>query len=100
MSSSLCVTVLACSAAGSSVDSSSLVESWTGTTWSIVASPDKGEGDDLDDVSCVSASACSAVGSYVNTNGISRTLVESWNGTTWSIVASPNKGTSLSHNIL
>jgi hypothetical protein len=44
-------------------------------------------------VSCVSATACTAVGEYANRAGSVRTLVESWNGTAWSVVPSPNKGT-------
>ncbi len=42
-------------------------------------------------MSCVSAAACTAVGSSENTrSGFSRTLVESWNGTNWSLTPSPN----------
>jgi hypothetical protein len=41
-------------------------------------------------VSCTSASACSAVGSYVNSSGVEVTLAERWNGTSWSIQSTPN----------
>src|SRR4029077_12475331 len=63
-------------------------------TWSVVPSPDGGAfGDVLGGVSCVSAAACAAVGSYATKDGTARTLVESWNGARWSVVPSPNPGT-------
>jgi hypothetical protein len=43
-------------------------------------------------VSCVSAAACVAVGSYTNSKGVTRTLIESWNGTSWSQVPAPALG--------
>jgi hypothetical protein len=42
----------------------------------------------LNAVSCVSATACTAVGTF---NPSQETLVESWNGTAWSAVPTPNK---------
>jgi hypothetical protein len=65
-----------------------LIESWNGSAWSIVPSPNTSstQADDLGGVSCSSPSACTAVGSYFN----SQTLIESWNGSVWSIVPSPN----------
>jgi hypothetical protein len=72
-----------------------LVESWNGTTWSIVPSPNIGASADLLGVSCRSSSSCVAVGSYDSSSlGVYQTLVESWNGSNWSIVPSPNMGTS------
>src|SRR5439155_9694487 len=44
----------------------------------------------LDSVSCVAATSCTAVGSFLTSNG-TQTLIESWNGAAWSIVPSPNK---------
>jgi hypothetical protein len=46
----------------------------------------------LGTVSCVSATACTAVGYYVanSGNGPQNTFIESWNGTRWAIVPSPN----------
>ncbi len=41
-------------------------------------------------VSCSAATACEAVGSYVNSGGTTVTLAESWNGTAWSIQSTPN----------
>jgi hypothetical protein len=68
-----------------------LTESWNGSTWSIVPSPDVSTSEDnkLDGVSCSGPTDCTAVG-YDNTAVGGETLVESWNGTAWSIVPSPN----------
>jgi hypothetical protein len=43
----------------------------------------------LDDVSCTSESACTAVGSYYK-EGTLRTLAERWNGSSWSIQTTVN----------
>jgi hypothetical protein len=68
-----------------------LIESWNGTSWSVVRSPDPGFGDSLDSVSCVSATACTAVGTYGGDGGdLDETLIVTWNGTSWSLVPSPN----------
>jgi hypothetical protein len=77
--------------------SKTLVESWDGTLWSIVPSANvPGRGDGLSGVSCASAVACMAVGSYnhpvVAHFSPAATLVESWDGRKWSIVPSPNQG--------
>ena len=74
----------------------SLIESWNGSVWSIVPSPDTSsiQNNSLSGVSCSSPSACTAVGSYSpydpNDSFIVLTLIESWNGSVWSIVPSPN----------
>jgi hypothetical protein len=58
----------------------------------VVPSPSPAAGNSLlNAVSCVSASACTAVG-YHNGATEAGTLAESWNGTTWSVVPSPAKG--------
>jgi hypothetical protein len=44
---------------------------------------------DFGGVSCISATACTAVGSYHNSAGGTAALAEAWNGTTWSIQATP-----------
>jgi hypothetical protein len=71
-----------------------LAERWDGTQWSIekTPAPTGATSSDLDAVSCVSGSACTAVGSYLNGTGRRLTLVEHWNGTKWSIESSPNAG--------
>jgi hypothetical protein len=99
-----CVAAGACTAVGGYTSSSgvgrTLIESWNGTTWAAIPSPQPGTGDGLDGVSCISAAACTAVGFYQNSVPIHRTLIESWNGTTWSVVPSPNRGGTTTQNFL
>jgi hypothetical protein len=62
-------------------------------TWSVVPSPSRGTGNNLlDGTSCVSATACMAVGYSSASGGVFRTLAESWDGTGWSVVPSPSVG--------
>jgi hypothetical protein len=89
-----CVSAAACTAVGTKTSGvnfvpRTLIESWNGTSWSVVPSPSPGSGDDLGGVSCVSAAACTAVGYYSIGSG-HKTLIESWDGTSWSVVPSPN----------
>lgn len=44
----------------------------------------------LEDVACMSASECTAVGSYKGPEGVYHPLVERWNGTAWSLQSAPN----------
>lgn len=91
-----CVSAIDCTAVGSYGETISsqdtLVESWDGTAWSVVPSPSQdGVADHFAGVSCVSAAACIAVGSYEHTAEVP--VAESWNGTAWStlpIAAKPN----------
>src|SRR3954451_14000554 len=46
--------------------------------------------DELTGVSCVTMTACFAVGEMFGTGGTSRTLTERWNDKVWSIISSPN----------
>jgi len=75
-----------------------LAESWNGSAWSLVASPNIGSNTTLDTnvlwgVSCPGVNSCEAVGSYFNDiSGYERTLVEYWNGSVWSLVSSVNDG--------
>ena len=90
-----CSSPSACTAFGfydpSNVADQTLIESWNGSTWSIVTSPNTSptQSNELSGVSCSSPSACTAVGYYFTAGG-SQTLIESWNGSAWSIVPSPN----------
>jgi hypothetical protein len=96
-SSSLCTAVGYYETSSRPFIAQTLIESWNGTSWSIVSSPNEGTGNNsLYGVSCVSSSSCTGVGDYVNSSGINQTLIESWNGTKWSIVSSPSKKTSTS----
>ena len=97
-----CGSSTACTAVGYSKESGkpkkALAEFWNGTSWSIQSIPNPGEGEvNLRSVSCLSASSCTAVGSYVSKwNSKSfveeerKTLSENWNGSAWSIQASPS----------
>jgi hypothetical protein len=83
-----------CTAVGSyfngSVDQT-LVESWNGTTWSVVPSPDPSSGTTsvLTSASCPLPTACTAVG-YSAPGSTFQTLVERWNGAVWAVVPSPD----------
>jgi hypothetical protein len=94
-----CASSSFCVAVGDYYNSSgvdqTLIEAWNGTSWSIVPSPNRGtKGDGLTGVSCVSASSCKAVGSYLDAAGAYQTLVECWNGRTWSIESSLDNSTN------
>jgi hypothetical protein len=96
-----CTSTTACRAVGYSRENGkqnrALAESWNGSTWTIQATPNPGEGEvNLRSISCTSTSSCTAVGSYVSKWSESiieqerKTLVESWNGTEWAIQPSTN----------
>jgi hypothetical protein len=88
-----CTTSTSCVAVGGNNTISShffqtLIESWDGSTWSVVPSPNgSGSASGLDGVSCLNPGDCTAVGGSQG-----GTLVEGWNGTAWSVVSSPNRG--------
>jgi hypothetical protein len=89
-----CASATACTAVGNrhaGVDRT-LAESWDGTSWTMVHSPNQGASSSvLEAVSCTAATACLAVGVYYPQNpSTGRTLAESWDGTTWSLVPSPS----------
>jgi hypothetical protein len=82
----------ACFGVGEYVNSlgvkATLAEVWNGTAWSISTTPNPARAatSALSGVSCLSATACTAVGYYVDpSSGVDATLVEQWNGTAWSI---------------
>lgn len=95
-----CRRATSCTAVGYAYDTSlgatqTLIESWNGTSWSVVPSPNNGTTENiLYGLACYEATSCAAVGYYATSLGAFQTLVESWNGTRWSIVPSPNEGTS------
>jgi hypothetical protein len=66
----------------------------------VVSSPNVGTGDnELNSVSCVSATECVAVGE-TNTGSATETLVMVWDGAVWSVVSSPNVGSGTNDNAL
>ena len=68
--------------------STTLVERWDGTKWSIVASPVPTGATDasLLGVSCSSPTSCFAVGDFAS-RATGGPLLERWDGSTWSVVA-------------
>ena len=92
-----CVSARACTAVGDygAAHSMGLVERWNGRSWAIQTTPNppaapEFTGGFLSGVSCVSASACTAVGSYYNRAGRLLTFAERWDGTDWAIQPTPN----------
>jgi hypothetical protein len=91
-----CASSSACTAVGYYEGGSgpwlTLAEHWNGTEWSIQPTPSVtgASGSELYDVSCVSATACVAVGWYVNGAGTNVTLAERWNGSEWSVQSTPD----------
>src|SRR5262249_8711457 len=94
-----CVTAAFCAAVGSygqpdTAKSDPITAIWNGSTWSVAPNPQKLHNADLASVSCVSATACTAVGSHRRLTAPRGTLAESWNGSSWSVVPSADAGTS------
>jgi hypothetical protein len=91
-----CTSATACTAVGyygnSSGTTLTLAERWNGTSWTIKPSPNPtaAPASAFYAVSCTSATACTAAGSYANSSGIYATLAERWNGTSWAIQPTPN----------
>jgi hypothetical protein len=89
-----CASVTACTAVGNYTNSagvvSTLVERWSGGTWSIQPAPPPAGATSsmLNGVSCPSASVCTAVGNF-NHSGVT-TLAERWSGGVWSIQLTVN----------
>ena len=90
-----CASAAACIAVGDHVNGAgthlTLAERWNGGSWAIQNTPSPTGAIDsyLYGVSCVSASACTAVGDYANGVGYV-TLAERWNGSSWQIQSTPN----------
>jgi hypothetical protein len=104
-----CPTATTCFMVGSSAtklgaQSKTLIERWNGTGWGIVSSPNapgstapilQATSSELDGVTCLTATDCTAVGAVNATIGFTGgTLIERWNGTRWTIVPSPNPVTA------
>ena len=65
-------------------DIATLAESWDGTAWSIVPTPNIANPPQLYGVSCPSPTSCLAVGYYGSTGGEPLPGAETWDGTAWS----------------
>jgi hypothetical protein len=85
-----CTGANACTAVGFYDDSAghqlTLAERWDGSNWTVQTTPNPSGSttSQLSEVSCSSATACTAVGSATG-----QTWAEAWNGTTWSIQNTP-----------
>ena len=100
-----CLSSTECWAVGwynTSGGSTTLVEEWTGTAWTIVSAPDVANSNSLYGVTCWSATECWAVGaSSVTGTATDQTLVEQWDGGAWGVMTSSNSnGTTISNNHL
>ena len=95
-----CVNASYCMAVGTvstSVGMNTLAETWTGSSWSIVTTPNAqvplGRGNFLTSVSCAAVTSCMAVGNIGWAGGLVQSadepLLELWDGTTWSIEPYP-----------
>ena len=93
-----CTSASACTAVGARTDNTgtpvgTLAERWNGARWSIQATPNPSgaQGSFLNAVSCMSASACTAVGARTDNTGTPvGTLAERWDGRSWHIQPTPN----------
>ena len=77
---------------GGNSQPNALIDSWNGSTWSIVsaASPPGTDASLLWSVTCVVATDCWAVGGQEPTGSQGpQILTEHWNGSTWSVVPTP-----------
>jgi hypothetical protein len=97
LSSVFCTATASCMAAGyygNTVKSTplTLAETWNGTTWRVLATPNPGSSGTLSGVACTAASACLAVGGHRHSGTfiLDATLSEQWNGHTWQARSSPN----------
>ena len=85
-----------CVAVGTYVKASgagvTLAERWNGSKWRIqpIPSPPGAAWSNLLGVSCVSPSACEAVGITTSRSGANKTLAERWNGSRWQLQATPS----------
>jgi hypothetical protein len=68
-----------------------VAEVWSGTAWSVQATPNPSSaaGSYLNGVWCSSATSCTAVGQSAISSPY-RTLAEVWDGKTWSLRTTPN----------
>jgi hypothetical protein len=90
-----CTSATACRAVGYYKNSSgarlALADVWNGEGWTEQATskPSGATETELYGVSCSSATACTAVGSYLNSAGVAKPLAERWNGEAWSVQEPP-----------
>jgi hypothetical protein len=99
-----CTSASSCMAVGNSDDTSgvqTLAESWNGSTWTIVPTPNP-SGSTISfllGVSCFSSTNCFAVGYQSATGATTETLAEHWDGTSWSVQTTPDQNDSTSDRL-
>jgi hypothetical protein len=91
-----CVSTTFCVAVGqtnaSSQETSSdgtLAETWDGTRWSMVHTPNPSRTSGLSGVSCASKTFCVAVGMRAAHGGPAGSIAETWDGTRWRVSPTP-----------
>ena len=98
-----CASARACTAVGYYENGDdeffTFAEIWSGSRWKVQAVPTPTGAEDpcprsvvcadLDAVSCISPTECTAVGDYVDSAGGEMTLAKVWNGTTWTVQTTP-----------
>ena len=95
-----CPTSTSCFATGAKVGNETFAAHWDGSSWSTVSTPEPqgAESSHLAALSCTSATACTAVGSYWFDREneewevgekVERALAMRWNGASWSIQSTP-----------
>jgi hypothetical protein len=92
LSSVSCTSTTDCVAAGSyspesGQHSQTLIESWNGTEWSVISTPNPSPipgNIELLSVSCSALDSCVAVGTGYTTSN-AEALIETWDGTSWSL---------------
>jgi hypothetical protein len=75
----------------------SLIESWNGTSWSIVRHPDPGVMSHLFGVSALASNNVWVVGDTQDSTGIFGVLIEHFDGARWSLVMGANPGVTGNH---
>jgi len=103
-----CTAARACTAVGATDQSDGtsvpLAIAWDGLTWAkqatYIPSAAGSGGSGFTSVSCTSASACTAAGSYIASSGGSVQLAERWNGAGWANQVVPNPAHSAGTELL
>jgi hypothetical protein len=88
-----CAATNSCTALGGG-NSELLAEHWDGSTWAVqsIPNPSGSPSSGFKDISCTTATSCTAVGYYLanSTTGTQLTFAENWNGSTWAAQVTPN----------
>lgn len=98
VTTSFCMAVGTQQLGGAGSDWAPLVIEWDGLSWAVVPSPSTSETfNSLLGVSCVSATACVAVGTSAQDNTV-QPLTEVWNGAVWTLASDVVSGANASFN--